>query len=104
MNILSLNCRGGGNPRTVRDIATLIPSHSPTLVFLCETRQKKDKMRSLRGRFGLRGFSAVDSEGMSGGLALYWHDSLQVDVKDANTRYIDVLVRTSDDVPQWRLA
>jgi hypothetical protein len=71
MNLLGLNCRGGGNPRTVRDMATLIQSHSPTLVFLCETRQKKDKMRCLRTCFGLRGFDGIDSEGMSGGLALY---------------------------------
>jgi hypothetical protein len=38
---------------------------------------------------------------MSGGLALYWHESLHVEVKDANARFIDVLVRESVSSPQW---
>jgi hypothetical protein len=101
MNLYSMNCRGGGNPRTVRDIATVIQSHSPSLVFLCETRQKSEKMKRLRNRFGLRGYTGIDSEGMGGGLALYWNESIQVDVEEVTSRYIDVLVQASDG-PRWR--
>jgi hypothetical protein len=35
-------------------------------------------MRSYRGKFGLKGFDGIDSTGMSGGLALYWHENLNV--------------------------
>jgi hypothetical protein len=49
------------------------------------------------------GFVGMDSEGMSGGLAIYWHESLRVDVKEVSARYIDVVVQTSDDAPQWRI-
>ena len=103
MNLLSFNCRGGGNPRTAGEIVTLVQSHSPTLVFLCETRQKKEKIKRLRGRLGLRGFAGMDSEGLSGGLALFWHETMEVEVLEVTDRYIDVLVRLSDDEPQWRL-
>ena len=103
MNLLSLNCRGGGSPRTVRDVATIIQSHSPAMVFLCETRQKAEKMRKYRGRFGLPGFAGKDSEGMSGGLALFWHESLNVLVEDTSERFIDLIVRDAEDVPVWRL-
>jgi hypothetical protein len=60
-------------------------------------------MKRLRNRFGLQGFVGLDSEEMSGGLALYWHESLLIDVEEVNNRFIDVLVRTSINDPQWRL-
>lgn len=103
MNMLSWNCRGVGNSRTVRELATLVQSHSPKIVFLCETRQKEEKMKRLRSRIGLCGFCNVDSDGLSGGLALYWHEALHVEVKVKTDRYIDTLVRTSDSDPLWRL-
>ena len=103
MNLLSWNCRGGGNSRTVREVATIYQSHSPTLVFLCETRQKADKLKRIRARLGLKGFCGVDSNGMSGGLALYWHESYDVQILDKKERYIDALVRIHPDAEQWRV-
>ena len=66
-------------------------------------------------RLGLKGFSGVDSDGFSGGLALYWHESIYVDVKEQNERYIDVWMRVSPHEPlvmsrscmenqEWRIA
>jgi hypothetical protein len=45
----------------------------------------------------------IDSEGFSGGLALFWHESMQVSVEEVNERFIDVLVQSSDDDSKWRL-
>jgi hypothetical protein len=50
---------------------------------------------------GLKGFTGVDSEGFSGGLALFWHESIEVIVKDATARYIDVWMRISPDEPMF---
>jgi hypothetical protein len=58
-------------------------------------------MEKLKRRFGMGGYVGYDSEGMSGGLALFWHESVQVDVKEVNGRYIDVFVRESVSSPQW---
>jgi hypothetical protein len=101
MNCLSLNCRGAGNAATIHEVGVLLKTHIPKMVFLCETPQKSDRMARYKGRLGLRGFAGFDSDGMSGGLALYWHESLQVEVKDANARFIDVLMRESVSSPQW---
>lgn len=101
MNCLSLNCHGAGNAATIRDIDVLSKTHIPKIVFLCETRQKSDRMAKLKGRLGLTGFAGCDSDGMSGGLALFCHDSLQVEVRDANARFIDVHVRESALAPKW---
>ena len=103
MSILSWNCRGGGNSRTVRELATICQSHSPNLVFLCETRQKAEKMRRIRGRLGLKGFCGVDSAGMSGGLALYLHESYVVEILDKTDRYIDAQVQVGQNAEKWRI-
>jgi hypothetical protein len=48
---------------------------------------------------GLRGFSGVDAEGQSGGLALFWHESVLMDVKEKNPRFIDAHVHFSPSDP-----
>jgi hypothetical protein len=54
-------------------------------------------MKRLRNRLGLKGFTGVDCNGMSGGLALFWHESIEIEVKDQNDRYIDVWMRLSPE-------
>ena len=103
MNCLSWNCRGAGNSQTVRDLVSLLQAHSRSIVFLCETRQSKVKMKIYRSRLGLSGFEAVHSVGLSGGLALYWHESLDLDVKSMNERYIDAYVSAKAGEPPWML-
>ena len=92
MNLLCWNCRGGGNPRRVHDLPALVALHSPKLVFLCETRQKASKMRRLRNRLGVHCYSCVDSNGFSGGLALYWHENCVVDILEMDERFIDTTI------------
>lgn len=103
MSCLAWNCRGIGNPSTVRELCTLVKDTSSQLVFLCETRQRVEKVSRLSKRLGLRGFTGVSSEGMSGGLALFWHESVIVDIKDVNARYIDAYVRLSPIDPVWHV-
>jgi len=69
------------------------------MIFLCETRQKSDRVRRLRNRLGLRGFAGIDSNGMSGGLALFWNESYEVDIKEVTERYIDAHIRVATGEP-----
>jgi hypothetical protein len=58
-------------------------------------------MERLRRRLGLGGYVGCDSDGMSGGLALFWHESMHVEVKAVTARYIDVHVRESISALFW---
>ena len=60
-------------------------------------------MKKVRGRIGLKGFAGVDSNGMSGGLALYWHESYDVEILDKEEHFIDALVRVQEGAAQWRI-
>lgn len=57
----------------------------------------------MRNRLGLRGFAGVSSDGMSGGLALFWHESIHMEIKAVHERYIDVYVCLSHDGPKWHV-
>jgi endonuclease/exonuclease/phosphatase family metal-dependent hydrolase len=83
----------------VRDLTVLQRTYNSQVLFLSETRQSSDRMRRLHTRLGLRGFSGVDTEGQSGGLALFWHESVLMDVKEKNPRFIDAHVRFSPSDP-----
>jgi hypothetical protein len=67
----------------------------PSLLFLCETRNSEVRVSNLRWRLGLKNCIEVDSDGRSGGLALFWHESVEVDLIEKNFRYIDVSTRLS---------
>jgi exonuclease III len=103
MSCLTFNYRGARNNSTVRELALLSQVWSPKFVFLSETRQDKNKMRRLRHRLGLKGFVGSSSNGMSGGLALFWHEQFFVEVKHVNERFIDAYVRVSPNAPLWRI-
>jgi predicted metal-binding protein len=43
MRIISWNCQGCGNPRTVRALKKLVAINKPDIVFLMETKQISSK-------------------------------------------------------------
>jgi exonuclease III len=70
MIVLSWNCRGLGNPQTVRDLRRMVKAKCPTVVFLMETRMRQVKMEKIRCALGFNNLFVVDCIGKSGGLAV----------------------------------
>lgn len=62
-------------------------------MFLMETKQKFDFMLGLKKTMGYDHLITVEPEGLSGGLALLWKDSYQVDVISSDKRIIDLKVK-----------
>lgn len=60
-------------------------------------------MRYLRWRLGLKNFVAVDCVGKSGGLAVFWHESVEVTLRRYSQRFIDLEVKLQPSAPIWRL-
>jgi len=103
MNALAWNCRGVGNSRTVRDLAAFVQSYHPKLVFLSETRQSEEQMQQLRWRLGLKGCLARSCVGRSGGVALFWEESLIVNLVTISDKAIDVSVQECPASLVWRI-
>ena len=72
MNCLSWNCRGLGNPKVVCELRNVVKQEGPALVFVMETKIRGKRVEDLRHTLGFAGSFGVDSDGLSGGIGLFW--------------------------------
>jgi hypothetical protein len=103
MNLLCLNSRGCGRSATVQEIRSLVVMHRPSLVFLSETKMSDRRSQDLRLRLGFDHAFGVKSEGLSGGLVLFWNSDSVVSLKSFSQSHIDVMIK--NDVMgdgEWR--
>ncbi|XP_062028816.1 uncharacterized protein LOC133744789 [Rosa rugosa] len=95
--ILSWNCRGLGRALTVQKLGELIRSHSPSVVFLCETKQSCFKVNNLRRHLKFnKGITFKPSRNSSGGLALWWRPEVKVEVISTGKHLIDTMINFSN--------
>lgn len=92
MRLIGWNCRGLGRPRAVRALKDLIASHKPAIVGLSEPKLSVHRWDSLRVAIGFRNCFSIDSVGKSGGMALLWHEDVDVTVCSFSKWHIDVVV------------
>lgn len=102
MTILSWNCRGIGQPRTVQELVRLVHAHRPKIVFLCETRQLQGVVEKLRWRLGLKKVVSFEGDGKGGGLAMLWEEGAEVELLKKNSRFIDVYIHNFPIRIKWR--
>ncbi|CAM8877435.1 unnamed protein product [Rhodiola kirilowii] len=92
MSCLSWNCRGLGGSTTVRSLANLVRSHKPSMVGVMETKADRKRMEFVQKQLGFKFGFSVERRGKSGGLALWWKDSINVVVQSYSDYHIDVFV------------
>jgi hypothetical protein len=92
MSILSWNCYGMGQPRTVQELVQLVHTTAVKIVFISETRQHRDRVNNIKGRLGMNNCFVVDGVGRGGGLALYWNDEIKIQVLSYGLHHVDTLV------------
>jgi hypothetical protein len=67
-----------------------------------ETKISGERTEKLISTFGFSGGFAVDSDGLSGGVGLFWSSAVTVDIKSSNLHHIDAVVQCKDgSVPPW---
>ena len=101
MLILSWNCQGVGRPRTISYLRGLIRVHRPTVVFVMETKNKQRKLDRIRRSINMPNAYYVDPAGQSGGLALWWLDSINLLVSVANNNLIRAVLSFAHTNLQW---
>lgn len=92
MRILSWNCQGLGNAPTVRHLQGIHGQYNPKILFLSETKSNRKYMELMVEKLGFHDLISVDARGKSGGLAVMWKNSCDVEVLQANSRIIDMKV------------
>ncbi|KAB1671553.1 hypothetical protein [Gossypium barbadense] len=97
MKILCWNCRGIGNPATVRELKQMLVANDPDIVFLCETKINANKFSSVRSRCKMEGCLAVNANGKSGGLVMMWKESNKVEVQTYSNNHINSIIKLEND-------
>ena len=100
MNCLSWNCRGLGQPWAVLKLTDLVKKHSPSILFLMETRAKDHKLKTLCSKLHLENVFIESQVNTGGGLALYWKDGINLKVLDSTPTFVDVVVNPGMDDAQ----
>ncbi|XP_074318804.1 uncharacterized protein LOC141655634 [Silene latifolia] len=100
MNLLSLNCRGLGNPAAVSGLRNLLRKEAPALVFLSETKLSGEEFRRVRASFDEYEGMEVDSVGRSGGLAFMWKKHVRCTFRSASVHHMDFEIMEDDG--SWR--
>ncbi|XP_042939562.1 uncharacterized protein LOC122274604 [Carya illinoinensis] len=103
MNCLAWNCRGLGNPRTVRELHFLVKEKVPRMIFLSETKCKRNKAEKVRNRLGYECSFVVDSIGRSGGLVMMWKQELSAELHTYSNNHISVLVTVEGAATPWHV-
>ncbi|KAL9671576.1 hypothetical protein QQ045_009146 [Rhodiola kirilowii] len=96
MKILSWNCRGLGNPRSVRALSDLVRSSGPHVVGLIETKLQRGKLEWLKRKVGFSNGVEVARTCLGGGLMLLWRPEIQIALKSFSRYHIDVWIGEGD--------
>ena len=69
----------------------------PNLVFLMETKKKNSYMEKIRCRLKFDNMFLVPRRNLSGGLALFWMNDLDLHIRTFSSHHIDVVVNPRVD-------
>src|SRR5215216_4166019 len=103
MKILSWNCRGIGDPATVRELRDLVEISTPTILCLVETQLQKSRVEGLCFSLGFDFSFGVGSSGRSGGICILWKNSVDLAIKNYSQYHVDAWVK-EPGIEQWRLS
>ena len=102
MSCLAWNCCGLGNPCTVRELGDLIRAKDPFIVFLAKTWADEARLKELKRNLGFDNLHFVERISREGGLALFWKNTVDLQVQTSSKNHIDAIVNKGVD-GAWRL-
>lgn len=102
MSLISWNCQGLGRPTAISDLKYLIRNYNPAILFLSETIVLTNKIEEFKYLLGYDSCFDVDRVGRSGGLAMFWHSTVNCQIVNYSNNHISLDV-IDNDLGVWRL-
>ena len=92
MSALCWNCRGAGKPAAARELREFARKFASTLLCIVETQIEGSRVEALASSIGFDNAYAVDSQGRSGGIGLFWNNEIKVEILGYSVYHLDVSV------------
>ena len=102
MSALCWNCRGAGKPTAIRELREFTRKFAPTMLCIIETQIKGAHVESLAGTLGYDNPYAIDSQGRSGGIGIFWNNNIKVEILGDSVYRIDAKI-DENQRDTWRL-
>ena len=99
---VSWNCRGLGNPSSVRTLKDLVSRFKPTFVFLMEVKVNRVRIDAIKNQIQFEGLFLVEGVSRGGGVAFMWKEKHSAKLISFSKNYIDLQIRIPHR-PLWRL-
>ena len=92
MRVVSWNYQGLGSTLTVQVLKGHVEKYDPDIVFLMETKNNKEVVEKVRRRMKFVNGMTMDPNGLSGGLALWWKEDINVQMMVSSKNLIDTYI------------
>lgn len=102
MSVLCWNYRGAGEPVAVRELRDFARKLAPAVLCIVKTQIKGARVESISGTLGYDNAYAIDSHGRSGGIGIFWNNTIKVEILGDSVYDIDAKVEENGRDP-WRL-
>ena len=103
MSLISWNCWGLGNLRSIKALEKVVSNEDPIIVFLMETKSNREWMGMVKDKCNMKHGLIIPSEGKSGGLTMLWKEGTTVKVQTYSQTHIDALMDSGEGVGWWHL-
>ncbi|KAK9990203.1 hypothetical protein SO802_025188 [Lithocarpus litseifolius] len=103
MRTLAWNYWGASRASTARAIREMICESNPEVVFLSKTKSKTPRIGKINSKLKFVDFHCVEPSGRSGGLALFWRLSVDLEVVYSDINLIAALINSDLPNSPWLL-
>ena len=100
--LLAWNYRELGNLHTGKELVEIIRAKDPAVMFLAKTLTDHARLEFVQSIMDFNHRWVVPSVGRSGGLVMYWKDSVNLKVEGSDRYHIDAVIDTNSE-NEWRL-
>lgn len=97
MTTLSWNRRGLAAAPTISELKELCREYKLAIVFLMETRARKEQIERMKRRLQFKFCFCVEPRGLAGGLAIFWSSGIQLQVIKSSHNFIHTAIFCVED-------
>lgn len=102
MSLLFWNCHGLENLCTGKELEVVVQAKDPSVVFLVGTWADEARQKKIKRYLDFENLFFVERNNRGGGLALYWRNSIDLNVDTFSKNHIDAIINKEKE-DEWRL-